>query len=66
MRDQPSDGGGGFLHGKTFDTVEQAAAASAKRLELEEWLNSLPAAERAEWFALNGDENGSVNIEELE
>jgi len=61
-----ADDGGGFKHGKTFDTVEEAIAASAKRLALEEWLNSLPLAERLEWFALHGDANGNVTIEDLE
>jgi hypothetical protein len=37
-----------------------------KVAEIEESLLAMTPADRAEWFALNGDENGSVNIDELE
>jgi hypothetical protein len=65
-REQPDDKGEGIKNPKTFDTVEEAMAHRQKVAEIEESLLAMTPADRAEWFALNGDENGSVNIDELE
>lgn len=64
-RDQPGDFGGGFVHGTTYATMEEATAAAAKYDELEEFLLSMTPVQRSEWFALNSDADGNVQIEEL-
>lgn len=66
MRQQPSNGGEGIMNPKVFNTEAEARAYAEKVAVLEESLQVMTPADRAEWFALNSDENGVVNIDELE
>lgn len=65
-RQQPSNGGEGIRSPKVFNTEAEAAAYQQKVAAIEEMLDSMSPADRAEWFALNADADGVVNIDELE